>query len=35
LITNGGTLNRAWKLRLDNYAQYLQFLKENNVQVLF
>ena len=35
LITNGGTLNRAWKARLDNYAQYLQFLKDNGVQVLF
>jgi hypothetical protein len=35
LITNGGTLNRAWKIRLDNYAQYFQFLKDNNVQLLF
>ena len=35
LITNGGNLNRAWKARLDNYAQYFQFLKNNNVQVLF
>ena len=35
LITDGGTLNRAWKARLDNYAQYLQYLKDNNVTVLF
>jgi hypothetical protein len=35
LITNGGTLNKAWKARLDNYAQYLQYLKDNNVTVLF
>jgi hypothetical protein len=35
LITNGGTLNRAWKMRLDNYAQYFQFLKDNGVQLLF
>ncbi len=34
LITNGGTLNRAWKARLDNYAQYLQYLEDNNVTVL-
>lgn len=35
LTTNGGTLNKAWKARLDNYAQYLQYLKDNNVTVLF
>jgi hypothetical protein len=35
LITNGGTLNRAWKARLDDYAQYFQFLKDNDVQLLF
>ncbi|CAF0856457.1 unnamed protein product [Adineta steineri] len=35
LITDGGTLNRAWKVRLDNYAQYLQYLKDRGVQVLF
>jgi hypothetical protein len=34
LITNGGNLNRAWKARLDNYAQYLQYLEDNNVTVL-
>lgn len=35
LITNGGTLNVAWKKRLDTYAQYFQYLKDNNVPVLF
>ncbi|KAI7258937.1 hypothetical protein KC345_g10440 [Hortaea werneckii] len=35
LITAGGTLNNAWKARLDNYAQYLQYLEDNNVTVLF
>ncbi|MBE7680117.1 glycosyl hydrolase [Paenibacillus sp. P13VS] len=35
LITNGGTLNKAWKARLDNYAQYLQYLEDNGVTVLF
>jgi len=35
LITDGGALNRAWKARLDGYAIYLQYLKENGVQVLF
>ena len=35
LITNGGSLNRAWKMRLDNYAQYFQYLKDNGVQLLF
>ncbi len=35
LITEGGTLNRAWKARLDVYARYLQYLKDNGVQVLF
>jgi len=35
LITNGGNLNRAWKARLDDYAQYFQFLKDNDVQLLF
>lgn len=34
LITDGGYLNRAWKDRLDNYANYFQFLKDNNVQLL-
>lgn len=35
LTTNGGTLNKAWKARLDNYAQYLQYLEDNKVTVLF
>ncbi|MCR5255364.1 MAG: discoidin domain-containing protein [Acetatifactor sp.] len=35
LITNGGSLNRAWKARLDIYANYLQYLEDNGVPVLF
>ena len=35
LTTEGGVLNRVWKSRLDSYAVYLQYLKENRVQVLF
>ncbi len=35
LITDGGTLNKAWKARLDQYAVYLQYLKDNGVTVLF
>jgi mannan endo-1,4-beta-mannosidase len=35
LVTDGGTLNRAWKARLDGFAVYLQYLKDNGVQVLF
>ncbi|WP_209280739.1 glycosyl hydrolase [Paenibacillus athensensis] len=35
LITNGGTLNVAWKKRLDTYASYIQQLKDSNVTVLF
>ena len=35
LITDGGTLNIKWKARLDTYAEYFQFLKENGVTVLF
>lgn len=35
LITNGGTLNNAWKARLDTYATYLQYLEDNQVTVLF
>ncbi|WP_310603305.1 glycoside hydrolase family 26 protein [Anaerosporobacter sp.] len=34
LITNGGNLNKIWKTRLDEYAVYIQFLKENGVPVL-
>ena len=35
LIAEGGELNRAWKKRLDTYAVYLQYLKDNGVPVLF
>ena len=35
LITDGGTLNTVWKARLDIYAEYLQFLKDGGVTVLF
>lgn len=35
LITNGGYLNQRWKERLDVYAQYLQYLEDNGVTVLF
>lgn len=35
LITNGGELNKAWKKRLDTYAQYISCLKDNGVPVLF
>lgn len=35
LVTDGGGLNKAWKARLDGYAVYLDFLKTNQVQVLF
>jgi len=35
LVTGGGTLNKVWTSRLDEYAVYLKFLKDNGVQVLF
>lgn len=35
LIKDGGTLNKTWKSRLDTYANYLQWLKDNNVTVIF
>ena len=35
LVTDGAPLNLAWKSRLDGYADYLQYLKTNGVQVLF
>jgi hypothetical protein len=35
LITDGGALNSKWKARLDTYADYLQYLKNNGVIVLF
>ncbi len=34
LITDGTRLNRAWKSRLDGYAQYLQYLQSKGVQVM-
>jgi mannan endo-1,4-beta-mannosidase len=35
LVTDGGALNKAWKSRLDGFAVYLNYLKTNQVQVLF
>jgi mannan endo-1,4-beta-mannosidase len=35
LITDGGTLNKEWKLRLDKVAVFLQQLKEEGVEVLW
>jgi mannan endo-1,4-beta-mannosidase len=35
LITNGTTLNYNWKQRLDQVAIFLQYLKDNGVEVLF
>ena len=35
LLRNGGMLNSVWKERLDDYAQYFQYLKEKEVNVLF
>jgi hypothetical protein len=35
LITDGGALNSKWKTRLDTYAEYFRFLKDNGVTVLF
>ncbi len=35
LVSDGGTLNKVWKSRLDGYAVYLEFLKTNGVTVLF
>ena len=35
LTTEGGVINRQWKTRLDEYAKYLHYLKNNGVQVLF
>lgn len=35
LITNGGTLNKVWKRRLDDISTYLQYLKKKKVEVLF
>jgi hypothetical protein len=35
LVTNGGTFNKKWKERLDIYAEYLQYLKNKGVTVMF
>jgi hypothetical protein len=35
LLGAGGGLNKVWKTRLDGYAVYLDYLKQNGVQVLF
>lgn len=35
LITDGGYLNRAWKARIDEIAQYLQHLEDAGVEVLW
>jgi len=35
LITDGTTLNTNWKNRLDIISPYLQYLKDNGVEVLF
>jgi len=35
LITEGTQLNRNWKTRLDDIAVYLQYLKDNGVEVMF
>lgn len=35
LITDGTPLNQAWKARMDDIAVYLQYLKEQKVEVLF
>lgn len=35
LVTDGGSLNKVWKTRLDGFAVHLQSLKQSGVQVLF
>jgi beta-mannanase len=35
LITDGTNLNNRWKARLDIYADYIQYLKDNGVPILF
>jgi hypothetical protein len=35
LLTDGGELNKVFKSRLDGLAVYFQYLKDNQVQVLF
>ncbi|HSH20672.1 MAG TPA: glycosyl hydrolase [Draconibacterium sp.] len=35
LLTDGTTLNKNWKKRMDDIAVYLQYLEDNKVEVLF
>jgi len=35
IITDGTPLNKKWKARMDDIVVYLQFLKDNKVEVLF
>jgi hypothetical protein len=35
LITSGGKLNQIWKSRLDIYSEYIQYLKDAGVTVMF
>ncbi|HYG40436.1 MAG TPA: carbohydrate-binding protein [Cytophagales bacterium] len=35
LITNGTNLNNRWKAMMDDVAQYLQYLEDNGVEVLW
>jgi hypothetical protein len=35
LITEDGDLNIEWKKRLDGYSEYFQYLKDNDVTVMF
>ena len=35
LITDGGELNKVWKARLDIYSEYIQYLKDAGVTIMF
>ncbi len=35
LLTDGSNLNKIWKERMDDIAIYLQYLEDNDVEVLF
>lgn len=35
LITDGGELNKVWKARLDVYSEYIQYLKDAGVTIMF
>jgi len=35
LLTDGSSLNKKWKARMDDIAVYLQYLEDNGVEVLF